>query len=202
MHWAVKSVDMCLSYTLYSYEDRWLTIIWQPNILLQSEAARARQAGIFIVAISLLSNGGRDFDVEVNAVVNPPSSQTRIAVDLPDDLSLHAKHRAIDLVCNNVDDCRPTSPCAAGSTCVDRVASYYCACPPGVSGVTCSHICRRRADVVVALDVSGSIGQYTEYYDTFVRDLILQLHSDSRVGFVVFSNQASIQFQVSWSFRV
>ena len=91
--------------------------------------------------------------------------------------------------------------CADGSTCVDRVAGFHCVCPPGASGVTCADVCAHEADVVVALDISGSVGDYTLSYDEFVRDLVLRLHRDSRVGYVVFSDDAYIQFQVGASFR-
>jgi len=132
----------------------------------------------------------------MNAVVSSPATQTRIAVDSPADLPLRAKNRTIDLLCNNVDDCRPSSNCAAGSTCVDRVAGYRCACRPGFSGATCSSTCRQRADVVLALDVSGSVGNYAQHYDNFIRSLVLRLHRDSRVGYLIFSDEPSIQFQV------
>ncbi|KAL6472199.1 hypothetical protein MHYP_G00183870 [Metynnis hypsauchen] len=36
----------------------------------------------------------------------------------------------------NVDDCLPAA-CASGSTCVDRVASFFCLCPPGRTGLLC-----------------------------------------------------------------
>ena len=162
----------------------------------------ARRAGIVIVAISLLSNGVSEFSMEIDDVVSSPASQTRITIDRVADLSLRAKNRTIDLLCNNVDDCLPTSLCAAGSTCVDRIAGYRCACPPGVSGVTCANVCRQRADVVLALDVSGSIGDYTQSYDEFVRSLVLRLNADSRVGYLVFSDAANIQFQVGYSSSV
>jgi len=109
---------------------------------------------------------------------------------------MQAKNRTIDLLCNNVDDCAPTSLCAAGSTCVDRVAGFYCVCPPGVSGLTCDDECQQSADVVVALDVSGSVSGYTQSYDEFVTNLVLRLNPDSRVGYLVFSDDAYIQFQV------
>ena len=79
---------------------------------------------------------------------------------------------------------------------MDRVASFYCLCPPGVSGLTCSDVCLQPADVVLALDVSGSVGDYTQSYDEFVQELVLRLNPDSRVGYLVFSDDASIQFQV------
>ena len=163
---------------------------------LQTQSFVARQAGIFIVAITLLSNAVPDFVVEMNAVVSSPAMLTRTVVDATADLSLLAKNRTIDLLCNNADDCRLTGNCAAGSTCVDRVASYYCVCPPGYSGVTCSHTCTHPADVVVVLDVSGSVGEFAQNYDEFVRNVILRLNVNSRVGYLVFSDQASIQFQV------
>jgi len=163
------------------------------------ESFDARQAGIFIIAITMLSNAVPDFFMEMNAVVSFPAAMTRVSVDMPADLPILAKNRTIDMLCNNVDDCSPTSVCVAGSTCVDRVAGYYCACPPGFSGITCSDTCMRPADVVVALDVSGSVGDYVQNYDDFVRNLVLRLNSDSRFGFLVFSNQASVQFQVSYS---
>ena len=162
---------------------------------MQTESFEARQAGIFIVAITLLNNAVPDFYMELNAVVSPPSMVTRIAVDIPSELSLAAKNRTIDLLCNNVDDCRG-SDCATGSTCIDRVAGFYCACPTGFSGRTCSNTCRQPADIVIVLDVSGSVGEFAENYDNFVRDLILRLHAESRVGFLVFSDRASVQFQV------
>ena len=161
------------------------------------EAFEAREAGIFIISITLLSNNVPEFVMEMNSVVNVPATQTRIAVDLPADLSLLAKNRTIDLLCNNIDDCRPTTLCATGSTCVDRVAGFYCICPPGVAGVTCSDTCLHPADVVIMLDVSGSVGAFAQNYDDFVRNLILRLNADSRVGFLVFSDQPLVQFQVS-----
>ncbi|XP_009302182.2 uncharacterized protein si:ch73-281k2.5 [Danio rerio] len=36
----------------------------------------------------------------------------------------------------NIDDCAYT-PCFAGSTCIDRVASFFCSCPPGKTGLLC-----------------------------------------------------------------
>ena len=163
---------------------------------LQAESFEARQSGIFIIAITLLNNRVPEFSMELNAVVSPPSSQTRIQVDLPSELTLLAKNRTIDLLCNNVDECGRMSLCANESTCIDRVAGYYCACPPGSAGATCSDTCLHPADIVVALDVSGSIGEYTQGYDNFVRSLVLRLNVDSRVGFIVFSDKASIHFRV------
>ena len=55
--------------------------------------------------------------------------------------------------------------------------------------------CRQGADVVFALDSSGSIGRtnYQKEVD-FVREVIhgLNINSDSRVGVVVYSNSPSI----------
>jgi len=167
---------------------------------LQTESFHARQAGIFIIAITLLSNAVPDFVMEMNSVVSSPSLQTRIVVDVPADLSIVAKNTAVDLLCNNADECRTIGNCAAGSTCVDRIASYYCACPPSFSGVTCSDTCTHPADVVVVLDVSGSVGDFAQSYDEFVRNLILRMNANSRVGYLVFSDQASVQFQVGQLF--
>uniref|UniRef100_A0A8C2GDN5 Notch receptor 2 n=1 Tax=Cyprinus carpio TaxID=7962 RepID=A0A8C2GDN5_CYPCA len=36
----------------------------------------------------------------------------------------------------NIDDCA-AEPCTAGSTCIDRVASFSCSCPPGKTGLLC-----------------------------------------------------------------
>ncbi|XP_042584875.1 neurogenic locus notch homolog protein 1 isoform X1 [Cyprinus carpio] len=36
----------------------------------------------------------------------------------------------------NIDDCA-AEPCTAGSTCIDRVASFRCSCPPGKTGLLC-----------------------------------------------------------------
>ncbi|TRZ01243.1 hypothetical protein DNTS_014817 [Danionella cerebrum] len=36
----------------------------------------------------------------------------------------------------NIDDCA-AEPCTAGSTCIDRVASFVCSCPPGKTGLLC-----------------------------------------------------------------
>jgi len=106
---------------------------------LQTESFEARQAGIFIVAVTILSNAVHDFSTEMNAVVSSPALLTRLAVDSPSDLSRLVRDRAVvdrsvDLLCNNVDDCDGISDCATGSTCVDRVAGYHCLCPPGSSG--------------------------------------------------------------------
>uniref|UniRef100_A0A672LG93 Neurogenic locus notch homolog protein 2-like n=1 Tax=Sinocyclocheilus grahami TaxID=75366 RepID=A0A672LG93_SINGR len=36
----------------------------------------------------------------------------------------------------NIDDCA-AEPCTPGSTCIDRVASFVCSCPPGKTGLLC-----------------------------------------------------------------
>jgi len=51
--------------------------------------------------------------------------------------------------------------------------------------------------VVLALDVSGSVTGYTDSYGEFVTSLVLRLNPDSRVGYLVFSDNAYIQFQVN-----
>ena len=65
----------------------------------------------------------------------------------------------------------------------------------GILAIIVISACRQGADVVFALDSSGSIGRknYQKEVD-FVREVIhgLNLNSDSRVGVVVYSNTPSI----------
>ena len=81
---------------------------------LQAESFMARQADVVVIAISLLSNDVPEFSAEMNAVVSSPATQTRIVVDQPSQLTQNAKNRTIDLLCNNANDCLPTTLCAAG----------------------------------------------------------------------------------------
>ncbi|XP_050973184.1 neurogenic locus notch homolog protein 1 isoform X2 [Labeo rohita] len=58
----------------------------------------------------------------------------------------HNVHNGYNCVCvngwsgpdcsENIDDCA-AEPCTAGSTCIDRVASFVCSCPPGKTGLLC-----------------------------------------------------------------
>ncbi|KAK2165643.1 hypothetical protein LSH36_47g02029 [Paralvinella palmiformis] len=105
----------------------------------------------------------------------------------------------ISTVCDVEDDCI-SNPCRHGGKCVDGMNIYYCQCPGGYTGKNCDQTCRLPADVVFALDGSGSIEKNNFFLlEEFIKDAMygIDLDSMSRVGVLTYSDEANIKIQLN-----
>lgn len=178
-----------------------------PNILLllvggpsnnfdQTAKLSSDLKGNFIQIIGIAINGA-SYETEVNSVVSYPYISNRILLNSASDLS-GVLSRTVDMLCNNVNECLQNASCQHGGTCVDSINRYLCFCPPPYAGLDCGLTCRAPADVVFALDGSGSIGAsvFLKYVD-FLRSVVDGLSDSTRVGAVIFSDSQRILFQLN-----
>lgn len=101
---------------------------------------------------------------------------------------------------SDTNECQ-SNPCRNNGQCVDLVGSFRCDCPPAFRGPRCETPIGNWFDLVIVLDVSGSIrrGRLTlvkEWIISFLDDLPID-GSRVRVGLIKFSDSAEVQFQLN-----
>lgn len=65
-------------------------------------------------------------------------------------------------LCDESIACEP-NPCKNDGVCIPRLGNYVCNCKKGWAGDHCTIPCKQSADIVIALDSSGSIGSKNYY---------------------------------------
>ena len=81
---------------------------------------------------------------------------------------------------HRIQFCTEFNPCAAGSTCNDKITDYTCSCPPGLSGKNCTddvdncagNLCQVRApsfSAFVAIKLYRPIRAIAGLYDVRYR---------------------------------
>jgi collagen type VI alpha len=159
------------------------------------ESRMTRDAGIDVITLGI---GKWVVQSELEGMASYP--KTRNAFRVYDYGSLFQASDAMLLaMCDLEDECE-SNPCRNGGVCRDAINMYYCSCPSGFTGRDCDQSCPNQADVVFALDSSGSIEK--ENFDImqgFVRDVIFGLNVDAgtRIGIVQYSSEASIRFHLN-----
>lgn len=159
-----------------------------------TEAMAAKADGIHIITMAL---GGWLDEYELRAIASDPWKTNLIEVTsyqlLPDFID-----QIRNLVCNNVDECN-SDPCQNGGTCIDGVGVYWCQCRDRWGGANCNYQCREPADVVFALDASGSIRKENfQMLVDFAKAVALYLPLDgtTRVGLETFDDRETIYFNL------
>ncbi|CAH1790069.1 unnamed protein product [Owenia fusiformis] len=162
-----------------------------------AEARLAMQAGIHIYAIGI----GDDINMaELNGIGSDPDDENvlfipgfAITSNLVGWLAEKLNHDG--------DECS-SSPCQNGGKCNDYVNSFSCDCPFGFSGKRCDKRCSSsNADIVIALDSSGSIGanNFTKIL-TFIQELIHNFDTNDngvRVALLTYSDQSRQRFDLN-----
>lgn len=163
------------------------------------QAFEAKKKGIHVIVVAI---GSWTDNEELIGMSTFPYEKNVVRVNNVAALDT-IRGRLRDLLCNNVDECR-SNPCRNGGTCIDSLDMYICLCPPGFGGVNCELTCRVGADIIFALDASGSIGQpnFQRQID-FVKSLVYSLNINpqsnrgARVGALTFSTEADIRFNLN-----
>lgn len=150
----------------------------------------------FIQVIGIAING-TSYETEVNSVVSYPYISNRILLNSASDLS-GVLSRTVDMLCNNINECLQNASCLHGGTCIDSINRYLCFCLAPYAGLDCGLTCRAPADVVFALDGSGSIGAdvFLKYVD-FLRAVVNGLSDSTQIGALIFSDSQRILFQLN-----
>ncbi|ESN96267.1 hypothetical protein HELRODRAFT_189175 [Helobdella robusta] len=158
------------------------------------EAVLTRNAGIDIISLGIGSMINKN---ELQTMSSYPSEKNTIFVEYYDLLTT-ASDPLLKLICNQIDNCL-SNPCLNGGTCQSGLNNFYCKCPGNFTGPKCEKRCTNYVDLVVALDCSSSL-LYSDYIQAqlFTRNLIISLNLNvgSRVGALIFSDKAEIQFQL------
>jgi len=162
----------------------------------QKEALLLKNSGVTLIVIGT----GNWLDMkEINNTASYPYTSNAIVVHDYNNLNT-ITDQLVGMICNNVNDCSG-APCQHSGTCVDGFGFYTCRnCATGFSGKSCEVTCRVPADVVVAVDASSSItAENFQRELDFVRELAfgLNINTDSRMGMIVFSDQATVQFNLN-----
>jgi collagen type VI alpha len=160
-----------------------------------TEAFLAKKMGIHIITVSIGDWIDRE---ELIGMATYPYEKNMIMIDTVDALD-GMREKMRELICNNVNECN-SSPCKNGGQCIDSIDMYICVCPSGFAGINCEKECRVGADLVFALDSSGSIGRvnFQKQVD-FVKEVVygLNLDQDTRVGLLTFATSPNARFYMN-----
>ncbi|CAH1789268.1 unnamed protein product [Owenia fusiformis] len=157
------------------------------------EAQEARATGIELFAVGVGPDADKD---EMLQITN--SEERVMAVSNFDTLST-MKNSIIGSTRNDENEC-VSSPCRNGGVCLDRLNTFVCECSSGFSGDTCEQNCVSQADVIFAIDTSGSIAvRDFRKILTFVGKVSkqLQVGQNARIGLVTFSSTAKVEFHLN-----
>jgi len=154
-----------------------------------------KKDGNHLVSIGI---GGWTDEYELRTMASYPSDANYFKVSNFNSLP-GIRQQLNDLICDNVNECN-SGPCRNGGTCVNGIGMYVCLCRSGFAGRNCERSCRVNADVVFALDASGSIGAPNFELETeFARNLIfgLNINGGTRAALETFANNAEPQFYLN-----
>ncbi|ESO10330.1 hypothetical protein HELRODRAFT_194961, partial [Helobdella robusta] len=152
------------------------------------EAIACRLAGIRLVTASI---GDSVNPAEINNIASFPLQFNTFNVS---NYTLFDKlvHLVVQATCDSFNECL-SNTCQPRGTCVNLFHSYQCRCQRFYAGLNCERYCTVRSDVVIVLDVSGSIGYLEDWYNmliSFAREIINGLDVDNdvaRVAIVAYS---------------
>lgn len=166
------------------------------DLAAAAEEARSTRQDIDIIAMGI---GDWVSQTELAALASHPESRNVFRVENYESL-FSITDVIITSVCDVVNDCE-SNPCKNGGTCVDGLNVYYCKCVLGFTGKNCDQSCRLPADVVFALDASGSIERdnFIQMQE-FVTDLIYGIDIEaggSNIGLLTFSDEARSVFYLN-----
>ncbi|XP_041374199.1 uncharacterized protein LOC121387240 [Gigantopelta aegis] len=152
------------------------------------EINKLKRGGSQIVGVGLgLSSSEK---IYMESIVSSPDKMMFDA-EVADDLETVTSQFG-DFVCEDtVADLCNTDPCQNGGVCEIADRDYICRCRPGWAGKNCDRHCDDRADVVVLIDSSGSVGyeSFRKIKD-YLRDFVSKLNigaDRTRVGVATFS---------------
>ncbi|CAD5110740.1 DgyrCDS110 [Dimorphilus gyrociliatus] len=136
---------------------------------------------------------------EMKAIVNSPTDRNLFKVPNFDSFN-QISNQLLDAVCDNTNECQ-NNPCANSGTCVDKVGGFECLCPPAFRGSRCQTNIGNWFDLVIVLDVSGSIRRerlrlVKDWVISFLDDLPID-QERIRVGLLKYSDSAAIEFQLN-----
>lgn len=101
---------------------------------------------------------------------------------------------------SDTNECQ-SNPCRNNGQCVDLIGGFRCDCPAAYRGSTCETSIGNWFDLVIVLDVSGSIRRerlrlVKEWIADFLDDLPID-QERIRVGVIRYSNSAQVQFHLN-----
>ncbi|CAD5119952.1 DgyrCDS8533 [Dimorphilus gyrociliatus] len=100
-------------------------------------------------------------------------------------------------LCDESIACEP-NPCHNGGVCIPRLGNYVCNCKNGWAGDHCTLPCKQSADIVIALDSSGSIGNQNFYgLLNTIKDWIANIDQNSQIGLLTFSDTTKVEFNLN-----
>lgn len=136
---------------------------------------------------------------ELRAIASDPDSINYWEQRRFDDLRTEQfRDRLRNFLCNNENECS-SNPCQNGGVCVDMANRFICRCPSNYGGDRCQYFCRTPADVVFALDASGSIGKANFLrVITFAKAVVRQLPvgEGTRVGMLTYGDTPQKYFDL------
>ncbi|ELT92983.1 hypothetical protein CAPTEDRAFT_220507 [Capitella teleta] len=159
------------------------------------EARLTRQAGINVISVGV-SNWVNM--IELKEMATDPDDLNVFNIESFDVIT-RIKSDLKAILCDQEDECE-SFPCKNGGTCINDINRYVCNCPQGYAGINCEFECNA-ADVVIALDSSGSIGR-ENYYTMldFTKELVASLNigrQHTLVGLETFSNGVEVKFNLN-----
>jgi collagen type VI alpha len=159
------------------------------------EAANCRRRNIRLVVA-----GVGDFinEMELQMIASRPLDANLFVGPSYNITGSNITQALVRATCDDINECDP-NPCQNGGTCIDGYMTYYCNCPQYRAGANCTITCTTRLDVVLVLDISGSVIEEYNLVMDFSRMLVagLDIDSDSvRVGVVTFDTTVTNEIRL------
>jgi len=136
---------------------------------------------------------------ELRAIVSSPTDRNVFRATNFDGFN-QISNQLLDAICDNTNECQ-NNPCRNNGQCVDLVGGFRCDCPPAFRGPRCETPIGNWFDLVIVLDVSGSIRRerlrlVKDWINDFLEDLPID-QERIRVGVIKYSDSAEVQFQLN-----
>jgi len=93
-----------------------------------------------------------------------------------------------------------SNPCQNGGSCLRVPQSYQCTCAQTFTGLQCERKCPVQMQVVLVLDLSGSVDEVYSIVVAFAKQVAYGIpvgFGNTRVGVVTFADQASVMFDLN-----
>ncbi|ESN92083.1 hypothetical protein HELRODRAFT_104083 [Helobdella robusta] len=170
------------------------TATWQ-------ESSRARASGINIITVGV----GQDIDMnELIAVATstaPSSPQSNVFVASNySTLSTQLTNNLSSAICSDFRHCNASS-CQFRGQCVEEFGGFSCRCTTGYTGIYCERGCSGQLDLMIVVDLSGSIrSDRFKYIQQLLIGIIRNLDLGqfmTRVGIIVFSDDAQLSIRLN-----
>jgi len=160
------------------------------------QASMARSKGIGIIAIGVAAVNME----ELRGIANYPESSNVIVSANYSAAATDSIMKVDTLLCGSSDMCMP-NPCKNGATCKGSLGGFQCSpCPEQFTGALCDRACSGLIDLILVLDMSGSINRERfELVKQFMSNITIQLDVNpnlTRVGVEYFADTVSTAFNL------